>query len=352
MSTAFYPQTDGQTERMNRTLEEMLRNFVSPSFQDWDRHLPCCEFAMNNAFSESIKTTPFFLNYGRHPRSPTDFVPKPFEGPGMSFASNMRSALERAQNCMQRAQERQSRYANKKRRDVEFGVGDFVYLDSKNITLPTAGAHRLGHRFIGPYKILKRVGVVSHEFELPESMRMHDVFHVSLLRPYHHRGEHLGAPPALLLSGEVEYEVQEVLKHFDDADNERWYEVRWDDGSISSIPEKHTSNCWDRVKEYLAKQGINAQRPPKLGKRGRGSIKRRQVSGKIPLPSPSQAVPDMVKRLESQRDLSKQTETEATRRSSRVRLKRLLCLSTEFPVAPTCEHGLTFPKLYSYEDMG
>ena len=70
----FHPQMDGQTERMNRTLEEMLRAFVSPRCDDWDTFLPCCEFAMNNAWNESIRTTPFFLNYGRHPRSPSDFV--------------------------------------------------------------------------------------------------------------------------------------------------------------------------------------------------------------------------------------------------------------------------------------
>jgi len=176
-------------------------------------------------------------------------------------------------------------------------VGDFVYLDSKNIKLPTAGAHKLGHRFIGPYKILKRIGPVSYELELPESMRIHDVFHVSLLRPYHRRGGEKGAPPALLPSGDIEYEVQEVLKHFDvglevnlslsdDADNVRWYEVRWDDGSISSIPEKNTSNCWERVKEYFAKQGIDAQRPS-LASVGEVPSKRDKLAGKflfLPLP--------------------------------------------------------------------
>jgi len=143
---------------------------------------------MNNAFSESIRRTPFYLNYGRHPKSPTDFAFKPSAGSSATFADDMQNALQRAQRCMRLAQERQSSYANKKRREVLYEVGDFVYLDSKNIKLSTEGARKLGHRFIGPYKILKRVGPVSYELQLTNDMKVHDVFHVSLLRPYKSRG--------------------------------------------------------------------------------------------------------------------------------------------------------------------
>jgi transposase InsO family protein len=61
MSTAFHPQTDGQTERMNRTLEDMLRHYVGPDHDDWEELLSSCEFAVNNAYQDSIKTTPFLL---------------------------------------------------------------------------------------------------------------------------------------------------------------------------------------------------------------------------------------------------------------------------------------------------
>ena len=270
MSTAFHPQTDGQTERMNRSLEEMLRAFVSPSFLDWDLKLPCCEFAINNAFTESIRTTPFYLNYGRHPRSPTDFVFKPSTGPSYTFATDMQSALAKAQACLRIAQERQARHANKQRRAVEFKVGDYVYLDSKNIKLPE-GARKLGHRFIGPYKILKRVGPMSYELELPANPAIHDVFHVSLLRPHHRRNGEQGAPPCLLPSGEIQYEVQEVLSHDDDADNERWYEVRWGDGSISSLSERDTLSCQDLIQEYHTKYGLSYQRPPRRGRQSKST---------------------------------------------------------------------------------
>ena len=74
MSTAFHPQTDGQTERMNRFIEDILRAYVNPAQDDWDQHLPLVEFAMNNAYNASIQNTPFFLNFGLHPKTPANLA--------------------------------------------------------------------------------------------------------------------------------------------------------------------------------------------------------------------------------------------------------------------------------------
>ena len=77
MSSAFHPQTDGQTERANRMLEEMLRAYVSLEHDDWDAKLACAEFAINNSWQATVKNTPFFLNYGQHPLTPaTKQLPK------------------------------------------------------------------------------------------------------------------------------------------------------------------------------------------------------------------------------------------------------------------------------------
>ena len=73
-STAYHPQSDGQTERMNRVLEDMLRHYVNPKQNNWDDLLSCAVFAVNNAYQESIQDTPFFLNYGKHPRLPSDLT--------------------------------------------------------------------------------------------------------------------------------------------------------------------------------------------------------------------------------------------------------------------------------------
>ena len=96
MSTAFHPQTDGQTERMNRTLEVMRGSFFGPFLNNWKTHLPYCESAANNAFNESIRTTPFYLHYGRCPKSPTNFALKSPVEPSESLTANMRAALGRA----------------------------------------------------------------------------------------------------------------------------------------------------------------------------------------------------------------------------------------------------------------
>ena len=112
-----------------------------------------------------------------------------FVEPSETFAADMQAALERAQaclriaqDCLRIAQSRQTRYANQKRRDLEFEVGEFVLFDSKNLKVKIEGARKLGHRFIGPYRILWRIGPVSYELEVTQDMKMRDVFHISLLR--------------------------------------------------------------------------------------------------------------------------------------------------------------------------
>ena len=106
MSTAFHPQTDGQTERMNRVLEEMLRSFGGQSMKTWDLHLPMCESAINNAFNESIRNTPFFLNYGRHPRTPSDISAVEIGSSPSNWKehlTNLQDARSSAQRCLSSA---------------------------------------------------------------------------------------------------------------------------------------------------------------------------------------------------------------------------------------------------------
>ena len=74
LSTARHPQTDGQTERANRIIEDVLRRFVSPNMTDWDQHLCLAQFAMNSAWHETVQQTPYFLNHGRSPKTPLDIV--------------------------------------------------------------------------------------------------------------------------------------------------------------------------------------------------------------------------------------------------------------------------------------
>ena len=97
-STSYHPQTDGQTERMNRVLKDMLRHYISPKMDNWDDMLPVLEFAINNSYQDSIKDTPFYANYGKYPRLPDDIVRegKPSRNPqAYDFIGNIEKTIER-----------------------------------------------------------------------------------------------------------------------------------------------------------------------------------------------------------------------------------------------------------------
>jgi hypothetical protein len=185
-STAYHPQTGGQTERVNQILEDMLRACVLAYGSKWEDCLPFAEFSYNNSYQSSIEMAPFQFLYGRKCRTPLNWAET---GDSQVFGPDiLREAEEQVQLVRDRlkaAQSRQKSYADPKRRDVTFNVGDFVYL---RVT-PLKGMQRfhvkgkLAPRYIGPFKILARRGEVSYQLELPSELsEFHDVFHVSQLR--------------------------------------------------------------------------------------------------------------------------------------------------------------------------
>lgn len=256
MSTAFHPQTDGQTERVNRMVEEYLRHFVSAEQDDWDELLPLAEFALNDSYQESIGTTPFYLTYGQHPNRPA--VRTLTNAPGANdWVSNIDSAIKRAKSKVQAAQQRQKAYANQKRRELELEVGQEVLLSTKNIRLKVPGTQKLLPRFIGPFPITKRVGQVAYELKLPANMRIHNVFHVSLLKPYHSDGTYRPPPPPIHLDDGLYYEVEAVLQHKDvkrkgvtQMYTTRYYLIKWQGY-------QHEHNTWE-PEENLTQLAIDS----------------------------------------------------------------------------------------------
>ncbi|GJZ44822.1 hypothetical protein Tco_0592418 [Tanacetum coccineum] len=186
MSTTYHPETDGQSERTIQTLENMLRACVIDFGKGWERHLPLVEFSYNNSYHASIKTTPFEALYGRKCRSPVCWAKVgDVQLTGPEIIHETTEKIVKIRQRLQAARDRQRSYANVKRKPLEFQVGDRVMLKVS----PRKGVIRFGKRgklnpwYIGPFKILKRVGPVAYKLELPEELRnVHNTFHVSNLK--------------------------------------------------------------------------------------------------------------------------------------------------------------------------
>ncbi|KAL0537052.1 hypothetical protein IC582_026020 [Cucumis melo] len=187
-STAFHPQTDGQTERLNHVLEDMLRACALEFPGSWDSHLHLMEFAYNNSYQATIGMAPFEALYGKCCRSPVcwgEVGEQRLMGPELVQSTN--EAIQKIRSRMHTAQSRQKSYADVRRKDLEFEVGDKVFLK----VAPMRGVLRferrgkLSPRFVGPFEILERIGPVAYRLALPPSLStVHDVFHVSMLKKY------------------------------------------------------------------------------------------------------------------------------------------------------------------------
>ncbi|KAI3730615.1 hypothetical protein L1987_61787 [Smallanthus sonchifolius] len=186
MSTAYHPQTDGQSERTIQTLEDMLRACVVDFGNGWDAHLPLVEFSYNNSYHTSIKAAPFEALYGRKCRSPicwTEVGDSQLTGPEIIHETTEK--IVQIRERIKAARDRQKSYADVRRKPLEFQVGDKVLLKVS----PWKGVIRFGKRgklnprYIGPFEILKRIGPVAYKLNLPETLSgVHDMFHVSNLK--------------------------------------------------------------------------------------------------------------------------------------------------------------------------
>ena len=189
MSSAYHPQTDGQTEAMNRVVEMILRSLMHESrdYENWETILSIVEFVVNNSPAQSTGYTPFFLNFGYHPCTPIDILREADETTIETvnqFTLRMQRAFSRAQFFLHKAQERQKVQADKRRREQVFHVGDQVLLSTNNLQLKQVPARKLQKKFVGPFFVTRCIGPVAYELELPEAWKIHPVFHTSLLRPF------------------------------------------------------------------------------------------------------------------------------------------------------------------------
>ena len=186
LSTAYHPQTDGQSERTIQVLEDMLRCCVIDFGGNWDAFLPLIEFSYNNSYHTSIGMAPFEALYGRKCRSPVcwnELGEAQITGP--ELIQETTEQIKRIRENLTTARNRQKSYADQRRKPLEFQVDDKVLLKVS----PWKGVVRFGKkgklapRYVGPFKILERVGKVAYRLELPQELsNIHPVFHVSNLK--------------------------------------------------------------------------------------------------------------------------------------------------------------------------
>jgi len=215
LSTAFHPQTDGQTERQNQNLEGWLRNYVCPNQDDWVELLPIAEFAYNNSIHSSIGMSPNQARYGINleTRQGVEVDTTRGEIPtATEHAERMTKLRERLENSWAESKKQQAKYFNQKHKPTQFNAGQRVLLSAQNIrTVRTS--KKLNQRFLGPFEILKKIGSQAYRLKLPyKYKRLHDVFHVSLLAEYYPRpGETQDIVQPDLIDGVEEWEVESIL---------------------------------------------------------------------------------------------------------------------------------------------
>ena len=243
LSSAYHPQSDGSTERANRTVTQMLRQCIQPDQRDWVGKLPAIEFAINSARSESTGFAPFFLNYGRMPRTMIWNAPPPDEYPSVrEFAVQRKLAIMTAHDSIIAARIKQTRGANRKRQDVPFKLGDLVYLSAQNISFKKGLARKLLPKFIGPYKIVRDYENNSFQLDLPAHLKrrgIHDVFHSSLLRIHIPNDDRLfpGRMDTQLSDdfNDDEWAVDRILSHHGSR-TDATFEILWKSGDVTWLP--------------------------------------------------------------------------------------------------------------------
>jgi hypothetical protein len=286
LSSSYHPQTDGQTERVNRILEQTLRHYVDYEQTNWDKYLALAEFAYNSAVQSSTGYSPFYLNYGFHPRGPHDLLTdaRPINQDVAEFVEKMESLSKIATDRLNEAKARQTMYANEHRRELLFKVGDFVRVRADRFIPPAERdrpSRKLGPVFHGPYKVTEVISDVAYRLQLPSTVRSHDVFHVSDLLEYSAPNENSVKkvpPDPVIVDGQMEYTVEKIVAK-QVIDGIVHYQVRWKGYPPSEDmwkPHTSLSHCKDLIKEFNA--GAKTSGPKKKTRRGRRAHGKEEVS--------------------------------------------------------------------------
>ena len=258
MSTAYHPQTDGQSEALNRIVEDYLRAYTSEDPTAWARLLPLAQFAYNNSRNHTTRMSPNRLLHGFDCDIRIDVADNIAERripAAKDRVEKLHQLRESLRGRLIEAQERMARYYNANHVPKQFKVGEFVKLSTKNLKFK----HRkLSPRWVGPFRVLERIGGQAYRLALPAKYsRLHDVFPIQLLENYRHRkdDESLMAMPDLE-DPQDEWEVEEILdkRRIKDTIHYLVKWAGWPSEYNSYEPAMHLENAPQAVADFERKQ--------------------------------------------------------------------------------------------------
>lgn len=286
-SSSHHAETDGQTERTNRTMEEMLRCYVADDHHSWADYLPYAQYAYNNTPHASTGKAPHELVYGVMLRNQIDLMDLNLNTEEQNtevvdYITERQNHIEGARKHLERAMARQKAYADRTRRAVNYEEGMYVYVSTEYLQKPNDICSKLKQRYAGPYKILERIGNAAYKLELPPNSRAHPVFHVSKLRKYYPRfidtqllDDAPSPVPSVIIDDNVEYEVERILKHRRRGSTLQ-YLVKWLGYSqwyASWEPASALVNAQEAIAEYKAGKivpaGVGMEEPEDISERAR-----------------------------------------------------------------------------------
>jgi hypothetical protein len=249
MTTAFHPQSDGQSEAANRVIVMYLRCLTGDRPRQWLQWLPWAKYVFNTAYQTSLRDTPFHVVYGRDPLSIRSYEPQ--ETRVTAVAKTMEERDEFLADICHRLEQAQvvpKRHYNRAHRNVMYQVGYWVLLRLRQraaASLPQTSSDKLKPRFYGPYRITELINDVTVRLGLPPRARLHDVFHVGLLKKFH--GTPPDAPPPLsTLHHGVVVPASERAVKMRLARGVRQVLVQWKGESAASA-------TWEDVETFVAK---------------------------------------------------------------------------------------------------
>lgn len=257
-STAYHPQTDGQTEWANQEVEQYLWLFTNFQQNDWSDWLPIAKFSLNSRTHASMKNTPFYMMHGFHPNAGIPGLPQVDSNPStIDYIDNLCKACTNAEIALKKSADIMKKYYDRTRgQSWAYNIGDKVWLEGMNITT-LRPMKKLGDKQYGPFKILEKVGPSSYRLRLPNSWsRVHSVFNEVLLLPYckptFNNQELLALPIAVRVDESQEYEVESII-----ASRKKWgwieflvYWKGWSDDDDTWEPRWNLMNATQVINDF------------------------------------------------------------------------------------------------------